>query len=130
MFRFIPRQTSPESWRGLAKYENEATIKLDKHRQELGEVSGLVEALLVPLSSHLMNLTAAVQRLQPGQAENRPFVPVEEKLLLTLSEVQALTGLSRETLRDAIKNEELPAKIIGKAWRIKRGDLEDYVENL
>ena len=63
-------------------------------------------------------------------ANHSPFVPIEEKLLLTLPEVQALTGLSRETLREAIKQNELSAKIIGKAWRIKRSDLEDYIEGL
>ena len=91
-------------------------------------ISALVEKIALPITSHLAVLTEAVQNLQ--RASNRPFVPIEEKLLLTLPEVQALTGLSRDTLRDAIKQNELSAKIIGKAWRIKRSDLEDYIENL
>ena len=103
-------------------------------RQATVEVLSFIEKLAVPLSSHLTNLTKAVQNLQQQQplsiTSSRPFVPVEEKLLLTLPEVQALTGLSREILRDAIETEELPAKIIGKAWQIKRGDLEDYIEEL
>ena len=36
----------------------------------------------------------------------------------------------RETLKEAIQQEKLHAKIIGKAWRIKRDDLEDYIESL
>ncbi len=92
------------------------------------EISGLVEKIALPISSHLAALSEAVQNLQ--RVSHRPFVPIEEKLLLTLPEVQALTGLSRETLRDAIKQNELSAKIIGKAWRVKRSDLEDYIEGL
>ncbi len=90
-------------------------------------VSGLVEKLVIPLSQQLKQLTEAVQNLERRRT---PIVPVEEKLLLTLKEVQALTGLSREILREAIAAKKLKAKIVGKAWRIKRGDLEDYIEQL
>ena len=90
-------------------------------------ISGLVEKLVIPLSQQLKQLTEAVQNLERRRT---PLVPVEEKLLLTLKEVQALTGLSREILREAIAANQLKAKIVGKAWRIKRGDLEDYIEQL
>ncbi len=90
-------------------------------------ISGLVEKLVIPLSQQLKQLTEAVQNLERRRT---PIVPVEEKLLLTLKEVQALTGLSREILREAIAAKKLKAKIVGKAWRIKRGDLEDYIEQL
>ncbi|NJO93506.1 MAG: helix-turn-helix domain-containing protein [Hydrococcus sp. RM1_1_31] len=59
-----------------------------------------------------------------------PAVPIENKLLLTLREVQALTGLSREILREAISDGKLKGQIVGKAWRVKRKDLEEYIENL
>jgi len=54
----------------------------------------------------------------------------EKKLLLTLEEVKLLTGLSKELLRTAIKEGKLKAKIIGKGWRIKRKDLEQYIDSL
>jgi excisionase family DNA binding protein len=38
--------------------------------------------------------------------------------------------LSRETLRGAIASRELKAQIVGKAWRVKRKDLEEYIDNL
>ena len=82
-------------------------------------ISGLVEKLVIPLSQQLKQLTEAVQNLERRRT---PIVPVEEKLLLSLKEVQAQTGLSREILREAITNNQLKAKIVGKAWRIKRGD--------
>ena len=89
----------------------------------------LLEKIFTPLSSQLAALTEAVQNLKTPST-TKPTVAIENKLLLTLREVQALTGLSREVLREAIEQKQLKAKIIGKAWRITRGDLEDYIENL
>jgi excisionase family DNA binding protein len=56
--------------------------------------------------------------------------PVSEKLLLSLKEAQKLTGLSREFLREAIKLEKLQAQKIGRGWKIKRKDLDFYIDNL
>ena len=60
----------------------------------------------------------------------RPAVPIEHKTLLTLTEAQAVTGLSRSILRQAIEAGTLKAKTIGKAWRVKRSDLDIYIESL
>ena len=64
------------------------------------------------------------------RGDKKPTVPIESKILLTLDEVQAMTGLSKGYLREAIKQGNLKAKQIGKSWRIKRSDLDDFVENL
>jgi excisionase family DNA binding protein len=57
-------------------------------------------------------------------------VPIADKPLLKLDEAAALSGLSRDTLRRAIDTGELNGKLIGRAFRIKRGDLDDYIKNL
>ncbi|MDF5714496.1 MAG: helix-turn-helix domain-containing protein [Rhizonema sp. NSF051] len=57
-----------------------------------------------------------------GRSETQPTVPVADKLLLTQTEAQLLTGLSKEFLRDAINDGTLKAKLIGRSWRIKRSD--------
>jgi excisionase family DNA binding protein len=85
-----------------------------------------------PLPVDSVALVRAVYALatmadKPRQA---PTVPVENKLLLKLDEAAALTGLSRATLRQAIDAKQLKAKQIGRAWRIKRADLEKYVSGL
>jgi excisionase family DNA binding protein len=59
-----------------------------------------------------------------------PTVPTEAKLLLTLAEAQALTGLSRGVLRAAIDTGDLKSKLIGRGWKIKRADLEKFVGKL
>lgn len=90
-------------------------------------ISQTIEKLVFPILDVLKKLNDRLAYLEP---QAKPLVPVEEKLLLTLKEVQALTGLSKEVLREAIKSGELKAKIIGKSWRIKRFDLENYIDRL
>jgi excisionase family DNA binding protein len=77
----------------------------------IDKLSGIIESLL-------------------GKGDTQPLVPIADKLLLTIAEAQALTGLSREFLRDAITAGDLKAKVIGKSWRVKRSDLEQYVDKL
>jgi excisionase family DNA binding protein len=57
-------------------------------------------------------------------------VPIADKPLLKLDEAAILTGLSRDTLRTAIDTKELNGKLIGRAFRIKRADLDEYIKNL
>jgi excisionase family DNA binding protein len=57
-------------------------------------------------------------------------VPIADKPLLKLDEAAALTGLSRDTLRTAIDTNELKGKLIGRAFRIKRDDLDKYIKKL
>lgn len=86
-----------------------------------------IEKVAFPIVDILEKLN---NKLNTKESSAKPIVPVEKKLLLTLKEVQALTGLSEKILRQAIKDEQLKAKIIGKSWRIKRLDLENYIDNL
>ena len=86
-----------------------------------------LEKLAFPILDLLKKLNDQLAYLEPSA---KPLVQVEEKLLLNLKEVQALTGLSKKILREAIKSGDLKAKIIGKSWRIKRFDLENYIDSL
>lgn len=76
----------------------------------------------------------ALQRFVTDRAESishsHQQVAIENKPLLKLGEASALTGLSRQMLREAINTEGLKAKIIGKAWRIKRADLDLFIKKL
>ncbi len=60
----------------------------------------------------------------------RPHVGIEHKPLLKLDEAAALTGLSRAVLREAIEAKRLKSALIGRAWRVRRGDVEDYLKKL
>ncbi len=63
--------------------------------------------------------------------EQKPLsVQIADKPLLKLDEAAALTGLSRDILRQAINSNKLTGKLIGKAYRIKRADLDEYIKKL
>jgi excisionase family DNA binding protein len=55
-------------------------------------------------------------------------LPPDRKILLSLREAQVLTGLSRATLRQAIAENKLKAQVVGRGWKVKRTELEQYVE--
>ncbi len=57
-------------------------------------------------------------------------IQVSEKILLNVNDCRLLTGLSEQNLRDAIHNETLKAKIIGRGYKIKRADLDEFIKNL
>jgi len=57
-------------------------------------------------------------------------VAIEGKIMLSLPEASKLAGLSRNYLREAIRDNKLKAKIIGRGWKIKRADLESYIKKL
>ena len=82
--------------------------------------------LIAPLGALFNNLTKAID----NHGSRVTTTELRSKLLLTLNEAQLVTGLSRDSLMEAIDNGELPSKIIGKARRIKTQDLERYIANL
>ena len=58
-----------------------------------------------------------------------PFL-LQGKTLVNLNEAQIITGLSRDILMSAIKSGELEARIMGKAYRIKRKELDRFIDEL
>jgi excisionase family DNA binding protein len=64
------------------------------------------------------------------EQKTTPAVAIENKPLLKLDEASALTGLSRQILKNAIDNKKLKAQIIGKAWRVKREDIDQFLKKL
>jgi excisionase family DNA binding protein len=57
-------------------------------------------------------------------------IRVSEKILLTINDCRLLTGLSDASMRDAIRSGKLKAQILGRGYKIKRGDLDEYIANL
>ncbi len=91
-------------------------------------VAQLVEAIANREQAHV----EAIRGLLSGNSEEprSASVRVSEKILLNLSDCRLLTGLSEGSLRDAIKSSKLKAKIIGRGWKVKRQDLEDFIKKL
>jgi excisionase family DNA binding protein len=123
-----------------ADYDAEAVERL---RMELTEPDQHITALQAANSqtsglSVLANterLIATLEALGFTRANNHArsspsIADIAAKPLLTLAEAQTLTGLARGVLREAIGQGKLKAKIIGRAWRVKRTDLDAYVKKL
>jgi excisionase family DNA binding protein len=72
--------------------------------------------------------STAIVEARPQRA--RATVGIEHKLLLSLDEAQALTGLSRGVLRQAIADKKLNAAQIGRGFKMRRSDLETYIKKL
>lgn len=91
-------------------------------------VAQLVEAIATREQAHI----EAIRGLLSGNTEEprSASVRVSEKILLNLSDCRQLTGLSDGTLKDAIKSKKLKAKIIGRGWKVKRHDLDDFIKKL
>ena len=78
----------------------------------------------------LNHLADVLKAIREEQEIDRLTVPIHHKLTLSLAEASALSGISRQRLRAAIKDGTLTAQVIGRGYRVKRTDLEDYVDSL
>ncbi len=99
--------------------------------REGAELSRFVEVTQrLPLLDGLNHLIDVVKLVRSEQEVDRLTVPIHHKLTLSLAEASALSGISRQRLRAAIKDGTLVAQIIGRGYRVKRTDLEDYVDSI
>jgi excisionase family DNA binding protein len=83
----------------------------------------------VPASTPVLErLLLLLEALTPSE---HPKVAIERKLLLTLPEAAAYSGLSEVKLNQAVRSGKLKArKDLGKGYRIKRSDIEAFVKSL
>jgi len=72
-------------------------------------------------------LARAIELVMERERRKGAFPP-DKKTLLTLKEAQILTGLSRQRLKDAITTGKLKATNLGRVWRVKRSELDRYIE--
>ncbi|HYX17870.1 MAG TPA: helix-turn-helix domain-containing protein [Nostoc sp.] len=86
-------------------------------------MSEIGESLLI-LSEGTQAMLLAIRGLA------NPAVPLHVKPLLTIGEAQKFSGLSRQYLVAAIKEERLNGEKIGRAWRVKRRDLNRFISKL
>ena len=82
--------------------------------------------LIAPIDNWFGKVVQAIENL----SNKRTITELRSKPLVTLDEAQIITGLSREILMDAMKNGQLPARIMGKAYRIKQVDIDRYISEI
>ncbi len=101
----------------LAKIERQVLAQTENGAQ--GAALALVP---VELLARLADVAATV-----AGRDGKPHVPTADKLLLSLDEAQALTGLSRAHLRAAIGSGSLRAARAGRSWKVTRENLASYL---
>ncbi len=133
--RYIQGKTGAEAdyeKEDLERFKNQKDSVIYQPATQLLTRSEGQSQALAPIDRESLALVGAsaaaaiFERLQP----TKPSIPIESKPLLKLDEASQLTGLSRQTLREAIEKNRLKAKIVGRAWRIKRDDLDQYLKKL
>ncbi|GAC1457326.1 MAG: hypothetical protein NVS2B14_00570 [Chamaesiphon sp.] len=98
---------------------------------EKTELSRFVEVNQVsPSLDKLSMLVDTLQRVREEHEIDRATVPIHYKLTLSLDEASALSGISRQRLRDAIRSGTLKAIALGRGYRVKRTDLESFVSSI
>jgi len=86
------------------------------------------DSFVTASDSVLDRLLLLLEALTPS---GHPRVAIERKLLLTLPEAAAYSGLSEARLNQAVRTGKLKArKDLGKGYRIKRSDVEAFVKSI
>ena len=78
-------------------------------------------------------LAAAILARQVEQKKQKHDLTITEiaaKPLLTRAEAQRYTGMSRELLREAVTTGNVKEVKLGRAYRMKKAELDSYIENL
>jgi excisionase family DNA binding protein len=75
-------------------------------------------------------VASLVEAMTSREESRSASVRVSEKLLLAVNDCRLLTGLSEQSLREAIHAGKLKAKIIGRGYKIKRQDLDEFINEL
>ena len=61
---------------------------------------------------------------------NNPEVPIHEKVLLTLTEASAYSGIGINAMRDFLNEHSGLLCYVGKKRLVKREKLRDYLNNI
>ncbi len=105
-----------------------SAVKLDKGDKRDKTDKGDKDSALVLRSGSRADLAAFIAAIE--KARGQSVADLAAKPLLTRDEAQRLTGLSRGLLKEAVASGQLKERLLGRAYRIKRTELEAYIETL
>ncbi len=113
-----------------AHWEREAVERLKTELNSTDTPDTGLQARSPDARLFVASLVEALQSRSEPPKGKAGLVGIADKPLLKLNEAAALTGLSRGILRTAIDEKKLKGKLIGRAYRIKRDDLDDFIKKL
>ena len=88
------------------------------------------ELELVSQSVRQPNLVTILQQISTVFERQVNASDRAQKLMLDLRDASILSGLSKSYLKSAIKEGTLKAKLIGRGWKVKRSDLDQFIRDL
>jgi len=118
----------------LKKQMNEAadttssTMKLDKSDKRDKADKGDKDGALVLRSGSRADLAAFIAAIDKARGES--ITDIAAKPLLTRAEAQRYTGLSRGLLRELVTSGKVREIKLGRAYRLKKTELDSYIETL
>ena len=120
--------------------------ELKRCKKELAKVTPYARLAVTPETPGAAEYAStALARIQPKYAEHpaetlealrealrhaAPPILLSEKLILTPAKAAQLSGLSRGLLQGTISTHRLRGQIPGKGWKVKRADLEAFIQRL
>jgi excisionase family DNA binding protein len=139
--KLTPNYDRDESGRMVALYDEAqlASLKVAMQAAPMSQRAGVQrekskpqgQALTLRGAGKSAALAELIAAIDEARSKRAPVVALESKLVLSLAESAAVSGLSAGHLREAIHSKKLKArKGIGRGWRIKRTDLDAYVRKL
>jgi len=99
-----------------------ALVRVPQKRRNAPESALSLESLAVAV-------LAIADTVNAGDKARRDTPTVAEKMLLSLDEGAALSGLSAARLRAAIRDGRLPARRIGRGFKIRADDLRAWTNS-
>jgi excisionase family DNA binding protein len=96
-------------------------------RASISEVSQLAPHEFI---DQLADAILARQSEQKKQKHEPTITEIAAKPLLTRAEAQRYTGMSRKLLHEAVMSGKVKEVKLGRAYRMKKAELDKYIENL
>lgn len=101
------------------------SLKLDKKDKA---DKGDKDSALVLRSGSRADLAAFIAAIDKARGES--IIDIAAKPLLTRAEAQRYTGLSRKLLREVVMSGKVREIKLGRAYRLKKKELDSYIETL
>lgn len=105
------------------------TIEAGQPGQDTSGALVPTPAVALPVAPPL-TLADLVRAIVAETRQDKPLVPPADKLVLSLDEAAALSGVPRSALDAARKDGRLHTVKIGRGYKVRRGDLETFVASL
>ena len=89
-----------------------------------------IESLTVGQTQTVRLISGIFERIEKAFQTQTEAADRAQKLMLTIPEAAALSGLPKSFIRQSIKEGKLKAVVISRTYRIKRQDLDSFIKEL